>query len=408
PYTKVEESFNMQATHDILVHGADLSKYDHHEFPGVVPRTFLGPIFLSLSLLLTSSLLFATIPVARLWLGWTTCLSLSIFRRALSRATNAKTGRIFLLICACQFHLVFWASRTLPNLFAFPLVTIALARWVDSGAPQTLRSLSASERAWSLTESVIWFTVAAAIFRSEVAGLAAPLLVCEVLRSRAILPRLFICGLIALALSIVTTVLVDSYFWREWPMWPEWKVFFFNAIQQRSSEWGTSPWHAYWTSLIPRIAHVALLPAMAGLYLSGACRRWLGPAVIFVGAYSMIEHKEWRFILYILPLINACAAVGVDGLWRNGANDRTKIKSLFLGLILSSCLLAAMGTWIMVGISSWNYPGGYALARLHSLVPADHRVHVHMDTATAMTGASRFGEQRHPLWTYAKDENVLP
>lgn len=60
PYTKVEESFHLQATHDILKHGIPsprlgleevartfASEYDHFTFPGAVPRTFVGALALA-------------------------------------------------------------------------------------------------------------------------------------------------------------------------------------------------------------------------------------------------------------------------------------------------------------------------------------------------------------------------
>jgi hypothetical protein len=39
-------------------------------------------------------------------------------------------------------------------------------------------------------------------------------------------------------LRTVSTVMIDSYFWKRWPLWPELHGILFNVVQGRSSEWG--------------------------------------------------------------------------------------------------------------------------------------------------------------------------
>jgi len=57
----------------------------------------------------------------------------------------------------------------------------------------------------------------------------------------------------------------------------------------------------------------------------------------------------------------------------------------------------------LLWVSSHNYPGGVALHRCHEMMP-DSNITLHMDVATCMTGATRFGQLRDD-WIYDKTED---
>ena len=144
PYTKVEESFHLHATHDFLHHGLRLDRFDHHEFPGVVPRTFLGAAVLAAVVwpLKASGLLdlmdadtkMAGQIAARIALATFVVASTARFRRAIGVHFGEGAALAFALITATQFHPTFYASRTLPNTFALVLTTFGAGDWLEAAA----------------------------------------------------------------------------------------------------------------------------------------------------------------------------------------------------------------------------------------------------------------------------------
>ncbi|KAF8937134.1 dolichyl-P-Man:Man(7)GlcNAc(2)-PP-dolichol alpha-1,6-mannosyltransferase, partial [Dissophora ornata] len=306
PYTKVEESFNLQATHDILNYGFSTEsikeQYDHLEFPGVVPRTFLGPLLLAIGSWPIMQIVWFTIPgsrvpnglvgqiVVRTVLGLFTFMGWHQVSRGIQHQFGKMTSVLFMLVSAVQFHWLFYASRTLPNTFALIFVNVAYSFWMQ--ASQGSRSITKQ----NLIRMIDCLVLATVVFRSEVLLLLGPIVLLELIMTRINLLETIFEGLKAGVVSLMITIDIDSWFWQEW-IWAEGAVFWFNAVEGKSVAWGISPWHTYFTSLLPKISGVALPLALVAVVLEPRFRRYILPAGVFVGLYSFLGHKEWRFVV---------------------------------------------------------------------------------------------------------------
>lgn len=405
PYTKVEESFNIQATHDILVYGTPTtdiyhrlsSQYDHFDFPGAVPRTFVGPLFLSsLSQPIIALVGFQHAQlVVRGILGLMNAGALLVFKSNVESAFGRSTARWYALLQLSQFHVLFYASRTLPNMFAFGLTTLAFSQLVPHPDGRA--------RAWRYRLAIANLTIAAAVFRSELAILLVTVALYGLALGHVSLRRIITTVVIFVIAFLVPTIPIDSYFWQK-PLWPELWGFYYNAILGSSSEWGVSPWHYYFTSAIPKIlanplSTVALIPY--ALWNTGTRRQVLPllvPSLLFVAIYSIQPHKEARFIFYVAPPFTAAAALAANYVFTR----RTKSAGFLLAsvAVVGSVLLSFGISTVMLIVSSLNYPGGEALSELRNLVssssPDLQTVMVHTDVLSCMTGVTLFGQHPYP------------
>jgi alpha-1,6-mannosyltransferase len=370
PYTKVEESFGMQAVHDVWRLGMrDVRAWDHQSFPGVVPRSFWGPVVVAMSGWPAGAAArwwwgrgMAEQVVARLVLAaWVACGwgRLGGALDAVCHGRRRGVGWWLAAALAATPHASYYASRTLPNTFATALCAWGAALWLECEEDEGLGPRGGpSEWRWAsaalcspvrdlrrgpgplLFLCVASFVFAAVWFRCDVLVLAAPLAVATLATRRATLWTAAASAVASLALAVALSVALDSYLWRR-PIWPELQVFLYNFVANKSHLWGVSPWHWYATSALPR-ALLALYPllalaAPAALFSSSSfsSESWsprsssaalasLFIFLAFVALYSYLPHKELRFLFPGLPFAYAPVALLLAELWGDGDGDRDR------------------------------------------------------------------------------------
>ncbi|KAG5627089.1 hypothetical protein H5410_012307 [Solanum commersonii] len=418
PYTKVEESFNVQAMHDILYHRHQIEKDTAASGRGALLVSILAsPVVLLMNLLHVPKLY--SLYAVRLVLGGIMLSTLRFFRIQIKKKFGSQVEAFFVILTASQFHLLFYCTRPLPNILAFALVNLAYGFWFKG-------------RLYAALNCMVFATL---VFRCDILLLIAPLgLELLLTKSVSFWNALTFC-LAAAFLSIGLTVLVDSVIWKRL-LWPELEVFWFNSVLNRSSEWGVScirkcnytfsfyvpvfymdksrpyylsaqthPFHWYFTSALPRSLLAAYPLFLLGVLLDRRVFFYILPVLSFVLLYSKLPHKELRFIISSIPVFNFAAAVAASRLYNNRKKNFWKFLYIaMLGLILGS--LACTTVFFMASYE--NYPSGYALKSLHRIggvTKNSDELMVHIDTFSAMNGISRFCEYNYP-WRYSKEESI--
>ena len=287
--------------------------------------------------------------------------------------------------------------------------------------PQGPRS-GARNRA-SQRQALIFLTVLGIVFRSELAILLGTHTLYFLVKQRLTLQDVVSSGVKGILIGLVLTVPIDSFFWQQFPSWPEFISFYFNVMEGKSSDWGTSPFHYYITNALPKLllnpmAYALCLPfGLTVPAFQPSSHDVIIPNVAFILIYSIQPHKEWRFIIYSIPPLTTICARGAAYIWDRRHKSR-KIGMLSLVLVLST-LLSLSFSFMFLIISSLNYPGAVALSYLHAfhsrsfLQQSSSTVAVHMDILTCQTGATLFlqyppqGVSGRPNlnWTYDKTDS---
>jgi phosphatidylinositol glycan class B len=186
---------------------------------------------------------------------------------------------------------------------------------VDNGTTMVVTALllGALSVAVRPTSAILWLFLGVSLIETEYRRKGLPITAWAVFVLRTVVP----CVSAALALGVIA----DRIGYGEWNV-TVLNFLRFNVLDSHSQLYGSHPWHWYFTQGVPTLLGTMLPFAALGLWRRRASHRhtlvWL--AFWTLCCYSLIAHKEFRFVLPLLPIGNVYAGVGLATLDNDGDN----------------------------------------------------------------------------------------
>ncbi|XP_035774460.1 GPI mannosyltransferase 3-like [Anopheles albimanus] len=233
--------------------------------------------------------------------------------------SNKSKWSVFLLASSwCWFYV---GSRTLANTLETSLTMIALSVF-----PWTSESTS-----------FLWPVALSFFVRPTSVIPWVPLCLHHIKKSshptwELLLKRYLLIGVLTGALSIA----VDSYFHGSFIVTP-YQFLQYNVLKGVGSFYGEHPWYWYLSAGLPMLLGITILPFLVASFETVRHRQvykerflLLSSVLFTIAVYSVLAHKEFRFLLPVLPI---CLYITADYLAR-WSRKASSISIWFLALLI--------------------------------------------------------------------------
>ncbi|XP_064477258.1 GPI mannosyltransferase 3-like [Ornithodoros turicata] len=233
----------------------------------------------------------------------------------LARLLFGDTGAgwtAFSLLCSWFLH--YTASRTLTNVAEQSITAAALYFYPWGGQKQPSTS-------WAY----MWLVGLACMIRPTAAIMWLPFLLLHLVRGvhskGFLLRRLIFTSVVCFVLQL----LIDRWFYGYFLVTP-WNFIKMNLFRNIGAHYGTNPWHWYFSMGLPAVLGLQMVPFFLGIR-ANRCRLLVGVVFWHMFTLSLVSHKEFRFLLPIMPLAMCVCGAGMARL--------PKVYSMTLAALLA-------------------------------------------------------------------------